>query len=108
MIIYDGINKAVFNEKIRTGKSDVFSVTWQDRIGSASMVTSTWDIPAGWTKSNELTNVSVVEDGETFTNTNRALITVPIGEAPGRYQITNNQTFDDDRDLPAIFFVVVA
>ena len=79
-----------------SGERDVLWFAYDEDLLGASIVSSVWELPEGWTASEELTDQSVTDkDGNQYTAANG--VRLQFSGAPGLYRITNICTMTGPR-----------
>lgn len=88
MIVHNGIDIPSFDERWERNESRFINMAWDNVLNGRTIVSSTWTVPAGWTKGTEQTSQSVTdEDGTEWSATNRVYLSTI--HSRGVYKITN-------------------
>lgn len=71
---------------------------WSEKIGTATIDSSAWVLPAGWIAEAYQMDASLTVGGDTYSKANGVLVN-PNGAARGRYRITNRIAVAGGRQL---------
>lgn len=102
-ISHNGKQAPQLPEDMNPGDTDTFYISWTDKLGGATISSSTWTIPANFTEVSAATNISVTARGTTYNDCNS--IDLSTTETSGTHLITNNCTFSDGRVIKRSFKV---
>jgi len=103
---HNGLRIPTLPEKWDPSDVDWVWMSWADVLRGASLLTSNWVVPTGWTVGQTLVNQTVVDsDGTSYANANGALLSTTAG--PGLFSISNIVTLSDGRSIERSFTVVV-
>ena len=108
MITHTGRQIPVFPERWDPSDKDWVWVAWDNVLSGASITSSTWTLPDGWTVSDTNTSQAVTdEDGNSYSAANGALISNPDAVIGARVEIANKVVLSDGREYERGFALVV-
>ena len=102
---HEGKEAPVLPEEMNPADTDTFYISWTNKLNGAALSSDTWTIPANFTEVSTVSNVSAIEGGTTYTDSNG--ITLSTTETKGSFLITNNAIFDDGRELSRSFKIII-
>lgn len=106
-IRHNGKSAPELPEAMDPSDDDVFWVSWTDKLNGETIASSTWQVPATFTASNEQENTTVTDDaGVEYADANSVQLSTT--ETDGRHRITNQITTSGGRTLNRGFYVAVA
>lgn len=73
-------------------------VVWSEKIGTESIESSVWTLPAGWDADAYQLDASLTVGDTSYTKANGVLVNTN-GAAKGKYRITNRITLSGGRQL---------
>ena len=96
MIVHDGKSIPKFTELWDTGDKEFVWFVWDDFLRGATISTSTWTVPTGWTVHSQVVSASVTDSNNVvYNNASSALLSTTATE--GTHIITNRIVLSDNR-----------
>lgn len=84
-------------------------VVWDQVLGGATITTSTWTLPAGWTEHDTKTaQATTDESGNSYSAANGVLTSNSIATPGGQVEIANKVVLSDGREFERSVMIVVA
>lgn len=109
MITHSGRAIPVFPERWDPADKEWVWVAWDNLLDGATISTSTWTLPTGWTEHDAVTSQTVTdEDGNSYTAANGALISNTSAAAGARVEVANAVALSDGREYERSVSIVVA
>lgn len=104
IVEHDGRNIPLLSAHWDSSDIDAVFFDWTPMLGGASIVSSMWDVPAGWSIEREYLN-QAAQCGDVEVVANGVLLSAPSIEGP--YRIANMVTLSDGRAYERSVFVYV-
>ena len=100
---HEGKEAPVLPEEMNPADTDTFYISWTEKLNGATLSSDTWTIPTNFTEVSTVSNVSVIEGGTTYADSNG--VTLSTTEVEGKFLITNNAIFSDGREVSRSFYI---
>lgn len=112
MITHTGRSIPVFPERWDPSDKEWVWVAWDNVLDGATISTSTWALPDGWTEHDSKTGQAVTDKaGNSYAAVNGVLLSSPgavAGSASSRIEIANKVVLSDGREYERSVSIVVA
>lgn len=106
MIVHPGTAPQALYERWDPYDIEYVWIAWDGMLDGATISTSTWVLPTGWTLVAAQMAASVTdEDGNTYAAANGALLSTTT--TSGRHTISNRTTLSDGRQYERSMIIVV-
>lgn len=109
MVTHDGHVIPTFSRRWDPADKDWVWVAWDELLSGATISTSTWVLPAGWTEHETQTSQAITdEDGTEYTAANGALISNADAATGSRVEIANRVVLSDGREYERSAALIIA
>ena len=105
MAVNTGTEPAELTEYMNPNDTDVFWMSWTDKLNGETISTSTWVIPTGFTEVTATTNGSVTEGGVTYNDANSVTLSTTLTK--GKHLIHNEVVTSGSRTIRRGFLITI-